>query len=147
MHWRERERKLACCVYIKPEGTINSGVGIHMAEGGFCLLSMQCFCLCFFWLSSATIWPKECYSEKSQAGSVCSAVSHVNMLFVLMTSLLFGSGVAQWSKALHLSAKGVTTDTLVRIQTVSQLAVIGSLKRRRTIGPASSRIGRDRPSL
>jgi hypothetical protein len=30
------------------------------------------------------------------------------------------------SKALHLSARGVTTDTLVQIQAVSQQAVIGS---------------------
>ena len=36
-----------------------------------------------------------------------------------------GSRVVQRSKALHLSARGVITDTLVRIQVVSQLAVIG----------------------
>jgi hypothetical protein len=33
-----------------------------------------------------------------------------------------GSRVVQQSKALHLSALGVTTDTLGRIQAVSQLA-------------------------
>ena len=55
--------------------------------------------------------------------------------------------VAQGSKALHLSARGVTTDTLVQIQAVSQPAVIGSPIGHRTIGPASSRFGRCSPSL
>ena len=54
--------------------------------------------------------------------------------------------VAQLSKTLHLSARGVTTDNLVRIQTVSQLAVIVSLIGRSIIGPASSEFGRCRPS-
>jgi hypothetical protein len=58
-----------------------------------------------------------------------------------------GSRVAQRSKALHLSARGVTTDILVRFQAVSQPAVIGSPIRRHTIGPASSGLGfgRGRP--
>ena len=52
--------------------------------------------------------------------------------------IYLGSRVAQRSKALQLSARGVTTDTLVRTQAVSQPAVIESPTGRRTIGPASS---------
>jgi hypothetical protein len=50
---------------------------------------------------------------------------------------IWGSRVAQGSKALHLSARGI-----------SQPAVIGSPIGRRTIGPASSRLrfGQVRPS-
>ena len=40
-----------------------------------------------------------------------------------------GSRVAQRSKALHLNAKNVTTDTVVRIQAVSQRAVILAQRR------------------
>ena len=49
--------------------------------------------------------------------------------------------MAQRSKALHLNASGVTTDTLVRVQAVSQPAVIGSSIGQLTIGPASSGVG------
>ena len=50
-------------------------------------------------------------------------------------------------EALHLSARGFTTETLVRIQAVSQPAVIESPIGRCTIGPVSSGFGRCRPSL
>ena len=53
-----------------------------------------------------------------------------------------GSRVAQGSKALHLSARGITTDTLVQIQAVSQPAVTGSPIRRCITGPVSSGFGR-----
>ena len=52
-----------------------------------------------------------------------------------------GSRVMQRSKALHLSARGVTTDTLVWIEALSQPAVFGSPTRRHTIGPALSEFG------
>ena len=54
---------------------------------------------------------------------------------------LLGSRVVKQSKALHLSARGNTTDTLVRIQAVSQPAVARTPIGRRTIGPASSGLG------
>ena len=50
--------------------------------------------------------------------------------------------LVQWSKTLHLSARGVTTDTLVQIQAVSHPAVIGSPIGWRTIGPALAGVGR-----
>ena len=55
--------------------------------------------------------------------------------------------VAQWSKDFYLSARGVSTGTLVRIQAVSQPTVIGSPIGRRTVGPASSGFDRGWPSL
>ena len=48
------------------------------------------------------------------------------LLPLLKAGCHLGSRVAQRSKALHLSARAVTTDTLVQIQAVSQPAVIGS---------------------
>ena len=56
--------------------------------------------------------------------------------------LSLGSRVVQLSKALHLSARGVTTDTLVSIQAVSQPAMIVSLIGRCTIGLRVSGVGR-----
>ena len=50
-------------------------------------------------------------------------------------------------KELHLGARGVTTDTLVRIQAVAQPAVIGSPIGRRTIGPMLSGFSLCRLSL
>ena len=55
--------------------------------------------------------------------------------------------VAHRSKALYLSARGVTTDPLVRFRALSQPAMIWSPIGRRTIGPASSGFGRCGPSL
>ena len=46
--------------------------------------------------------------------------------------------MTQRSNAQHLSAGDITTDTLVRFQAVSQLAVIGSPIGQCTIGPAAS---------
>ena len=54
---------------------------------------------------------------------------------------LWGSRVVQWSKALHLSARSVITDTLVQIQAVSQPAVIGSPIGWPTIVPGLAGVG------
>ena len=59
-------------------------------------------------------------------------IFYMVVIFICLLSInacidaCLGSRLAQRSKALHLSARGVTTDTLVQIQAVSQLAVIES---------------------
>ena len=59
-------------------------------------------------------------------------------------TVLYVNTAPEWCsglKAQRLSARGITTDTLVRIQAVSQPDVIGSPVGRRTIGPASYGFG------
>ncbi|XP_035602481.1 uncharacterized protein LOC118364836 isoform X5 [Oncorhynchus keta] len=55
------------------------------------------------------------------------------------------NGAPEWrsglSKALHLSGRGVTTDSMVPLQAVSQSALIGSLIRQSTIDSASPGFG------
>ncbi|KAM9422727.1 potassium voltage-gated channel subfamily KQT member 1.1 isoform 2-T2 [Salvelinus alpinus] len=63
---------------------------------------------------------------------VLTPVTHVSQVYCVYC-------VPEWRSDLNQS--------LVRIQAVSHLAVIGSPIWRRTIGPASSRFGRGRPSL
>ena len=75
---------------------------------------------------------------------ICSVASRVELNFKMSDHC---SRVVHRSKALHLSARGVTTDTLVRVQAVSQLAVVRSPIGRCTIGPVSSGFGRCRLSL
>ena len=85
--------------------------------------------------------------SKHNKEKVSLDVSILSQVSLGTTSLHLNSRVAQRSKALHLSVRGVTTDTLVRFQAVSQPAVIGSIIGRCTIGPASSEFGRCRPSF
>ena len=55
-------------------------------------------------------------------------LGHYSVIYPLsyLSMVILGSRVVQWSKSLHLSARGVITDTLVQIQAVSQPDVIGS---------------------
>ena len=104
--------------------------------------------------SSRSTWPRQSERERYRFRNIITRMEncHNSTSMVLHSPhhmLLHNTQhwVAQWSKALHLSARGVTTDTLVRFQAISQPAMIGSPIGRRTIDPASSRFGWCSPSL